>query len=139
MARVALFAGLVIDEKDHVARVAHVGGEAFYVVEDLGFERHIPAETVDLQVLQLMKEQVLSQRELVVEGMLQYLGQEDLFTKAMVESSIDKMDQQMEQLQAVGLPEEARSWLGMMGFRVVIDVHGEIVDLELPGTIEPGE
>ena len=132
MAPVALFAGLVIDEQDNVAQVTRVGGDAFYVVDDDGFDRHIPAEVVDRQVLKVLKEQILGQREMVVEGMLQYLGQDDLFTKATVEASINQMDEHLEELQRTGLPEEARSWLGLMGFRVVIDVHGEIVDLQMP-------
>ena len=28
---------------------------------------------------------------------------------------------------------------GLMGFRVVIDVHGDVVDLEMPGTIDEDE
>ncbi len=139
MAPVALFAGLVIDEQDNVVRIGHVGGEAFYVVDDDGFDRHIPAEVVDRQVLKVMKEQILDQRELVVEGMLQYLGQDDLFTKATVESSIDQMDEHLEELQRTGLPEEARSWLGLMGFRIIVDVHGEIVDLQMPEAAAPEE
>lgn len=132
----AVFEGLVVDENDRPAEVVNLGGEPYYVVMDAGFERHVPAAVVDLQVLEAMKEQVLSQRESVVDAMLQYLGQDDLFTKATVETSIDQMDENLEQLRRVGLPEEARSWLGMMGFRIVIDIHGEIVELELPGTIE---
>jgi hypothetical protein len=139
MAPVALFAGLVIDEQDNVAQVTYVGGDAFYVVDDDGFDRHIPAEAVDRQILKVMKEQILDQRELVVEGMLQYLGQDDLFTKATVESSIDQMDEHLEELQRTGLPEEARSWLGLMGFRIIIDVHGEIVDLQMPEAAAPEE
>jgi hypothetical protein len=42
------------------------------------------------------------------------------------------MDENIEQLLQTGLPEEARSWLGLMGFRVIIDVHGEVVDLNFP-------
>ncbi|MGC9356501.1 MAG: hypothetical protein ACP5GX_01465 [Anaerolineae bacterium] len=132
----AVFEGLVVDENDRPAEVVNLGGEPYYVVMDADFERHVPAAVVDLQVLEAMKEQVLSQRESVVDAMLQYLGQDDLFTKATVETSIDQMDENLEQLRQVGLPEEARSWLGMMGFRIVIDIHGEIVDLDLPGTIE---
>jgi hypothetical protein len=26
--------------------------------------------------------------------------------------------------------------LGLMGFRVVIDVHGDVVELEMPGMVE---
>ena len=68
--------------------------------------------------------------------MLDYRGKEDLFTKAAVETSLGQMGDQMQKLLDVGLPEAARQWLGMMGFRVVIDVHGDVVDFEMPGAID---
>ena len=136
MARVAVFAGLVVDENDQPVEVTHLGQDAFYVVDDAGFLRHIPSEQVDRQVLKVMQENVLANREAVVGGMLDYLGKDDLFTKAAIETSIGQMDEQMQQLLNVGLPEEARQWLGLMGFRVVIDVHGDVVDLEMPGAVD---
>ena len=136
MARTAVFAGLVVDERDRPVAVTRVGQEAFYVVDEDGFLRHVPSESVDCHVLTALQETVLGNREAVVQGMLDYLGQDDLFTKAAVESSIGQMGEQMKQLLEVGLPEEARQWLGLMGFRVVIDVHGDVVELEMPGMVE---
>ncbi|MGC9520620.1 MAG: hypothetical protein ACP5HG_01900 [Anaerolineae bacterium] len=136
MARTAVFAGLIVDERDRPVDVTHVGPEAHYVVDDDGFLRHVPSEDVDREVLRILQESVLANREAVVTAMLDYLGQDDLFTKAAIESSIGKMDEQMQQLLDVGLPEEARQWLGLMGFRVVIDVHGEVVDVEMPGAVD---
>jgi hypothetical protein len=60
--------------------------------------------------------------------MLEMLGRDDLFTKAMIDASIKNMDQVLDQ----GLPDGARTWLGMLGFRVVIDSHGEVVRLDMP-------
>ncbi len=139
MARTAVFAGLVVDEMDRPVAVTQVGPDAFYVVDDEGFLRHVPSESVDRHVLVALQEGVLSNREAVVQAMLDYLGKDDLFTKAAVESSLGQMGEQMQQLLNVGLPEEARQWLGLMGFRVVIDVHGEVVDLEMPGTADPDD
>jgi len=136
MARAAVFAGLVFDENDRLVDVAHVGPDAYYVVDDDGFKRHISSEVVDRQVLMTLQESVLANREAVVAGMLDYLGKEDLFTKAAVETSLGQMDKQMQQLLNVGLPEDARQWLGMMGFRVVIDVHGDVIDFDMPGAID---
>jgi hypothetical protein len=136
MARVAVFAGLVVDERDQLVAVTRVGQDAHYVVDDDGFLRHVTSESVDRHVLAALQETVLAHREAVVEGMLEYLGQDDLFTKAAVESSLGQMGEQMQQLLDLGLPEEARQWLGLMGFRVVIDVHGEVIDLEMPGMVE---
>ena len=139
MARTAVFSGLVVDENDRPVAVTQVGQEAFYVVDDDGFLRHVPSEAVDRHVLAALQEGVLSNREAVVQGMLEYLGKDDLFTKAAIETSLGQMGDQMQQLLNVGLPEEARQWLGLMGFRVVIDVHGEVVELEMPGAVNPDD
>ncbi len=133
MAITAVFAGLVVDENDNAVNVRYLGNQAYYVIDDAGFERHVLAEQIDRQVLAVMREQVMEHREAVVAGALQMLGQEDLFTKAMIEASLNKIDENFEQLLQVGLPEEARAGLGMMGFRVVVDVRGELLDVENPG------
>lgn len=139
MARAAVFAGLVLDEQDRPVEVTHLGPDAYYVVDDDGFRRHIMSEVVDRQVLLTLQENVLANREAVVAGMLDYLGKDDLFTKAAIESSLGQMDEQMQQLLNAGLPEDARQWLGLMGFRVVIDVHGDVVDFDMPGMIDEGD
>jgi hypothetical protein len=38
-----------------------------------------------------------------------------------------------------GIPLEARQWLGMMGFRVIVDVHGDVVKWEGGGAVDEGE
>jgi hypothetical protein len=139
MARSAVFAGLVVNEADDAVTVKHVGQDAFYVVDDAGFLRHVPSENVDREVLGMLQESVLANREVVVGGILEYLGQSDLFTKAAIEASLGQMGEQMQQLLDHGLPEEARQWLGLMGFRVVIDVHGDVLDVEMPGAIDESE
>lgn len=128
MARTAMFAGLVVDEQGRPAEIAYVGENACYVVDDDGFKRHIDAEGVDRQVLQTMREQVEDQRDLAVSTMLEMLGKDDIFTKAALESSINNIEE------AVGqpIPEDARQWMGMLGFRIVIDERGEVVDIQMP-------
>ncbi|MCH7587819.1 MAG: hypothetical protein IIC78_07270 [Chloroflexi bacterium] len=133
MARMALFAGLVVDEDEQPIDVAMVGGEAFYVVEDDGFRRHVESEEVDRQVLDHLKEMIAGHEDLITEGTMKMIGQEDVFTKAMIETSLNDMDAQFNQLIEQGLPEEARAWMGMLGFRVVINLHGEVVRVEQPG------
>ena len=133
MARTAMFAGLVFDEAGRPADVAYVGEDACYVVDDDDFRRHIDAAQVDRAVLHFLREQVEDNREIAVEQMLQMMGQDDVFTKAAVESSINNMED------AVGqpIPEDARRWLGMLGFKIVIDMHGGVVDIQMPaGGIE---
>ena len=126
----ALFPGLIFGEDGEPVEVTTIGGAPFYVILNAGFRRHVEAETVDLQVLEWLREQVLSNQDLVTEGMMTLLGKDDLFTKAMIDASIRDLDQQMEALMTQGLPEGAQAWLGMLGFRVVVDVHGEVVEIQ---------
>ena len=139
MARVAVFSGLIVDEADNPVEVSYIGGVPHYVVNDAGFLRHIPSEKVDRQVLSVMQEGVLENREAVVQGMLQFLGKDDLFTKAAVDASIGQMPENINALLDNGLPEDARQWLGVMGLRIVIDLHGDVIDVIMPGSIEPDE
>ena len=140
MARVSLFSGLVVDENDNPVEVTSVGGEAFYVVDDAGFRRHVESELVDRQVLTHLYEMIQGYEELISEGTMKMLGQEDIFTKAMIETSLKNLDDQFDELIERGMPEEARTWLGMIGFRVVINIHGEVVNIEQPSSpIDPYE
>ncbi|MDF1512176.1 MAG: hypothetical protein P1S60_00045 [Anaerolineae bacterium] len=139
MSRIAVFKGLVVDESNQRVDVVNVGNIPYYVVNDEGFLRHILAEQVDRQVLSVMQENVMDNRDAVVEGMLEYLGKEDLFTKAAIETSLGQMNENMDQLLNIGIPEETRQWLGLMGFRVIVNVHGEVVHIDMPAAIEPDE
>jgi hypothetical protein len=134
--RGALFAGLVVDELDRPVEEASVGGEPFYVVDDDGFRRHIESAFVDRQVLEQMRSMIQGNEELISQGTMKMLGQEDIFTKAMIEHSLRNVDAQFDQLLAQGLPVEARAWMGMLGFRVVIDVHGNVLRVEQPSAPE---
>lgn len=139
MTRVAVFAGLIVDEVDNPVDVTYIGGVPHYVVDDAGFLRHIPSENVDRHVLNLIQEGVLENRETVVQGMLQFLGKDDLFTKAAVDASIGQMPENINTLLDTGLPEDARQWLGLMGLRIIVDFHGDVVDVVMPGSIDLGE
>jgi hypothetical protein len=132
MADKALFEGLIIDEYEQPVSVKMVGGESFYVVDDEGFLRHIETEKVDRQVLGEMAGMIEGQEELISESTMKMIGQEDIFTKASIEASLKNIDQQFESLLQTGLPEEARAWMGMTGFQVVIDIHGDLIRLEQP-------
>ena len=136
MSRLPLFAGLVVDENDRVAESAVVGDEPFYVVDDAGFRRHIPAVQVDRQVLKQMQEMMKGSEGLISEQTAKMLGQEDIFSKALIEQQLKNMDQQFDALMQQGIPEEGRAYLGMLGFKVVINIHGEIVRVEQPSAPE---
>jgi hypothetical protein len=130
MPKQALFAGLVIDENEKPVDVVYVGDEPDYVVDDDGFKRHVPAGAVDREVLARLREQILAHKDIVLDGAMKMMGRDDLFTKAMLDSSLDHMDEHLERLIETGLPAGTLQWLGMMGFKVVINYHGELVRLE---------
>jgi hypothetical protein len=132
MARQPLFAGLVVDENDHIVETAIVGEEPFYVVNDSGFRRHIPSEQVDLQVLHFISGQVEGNEGLISEQAAKMMGQDDIFTRAMIENQLKNIDQQFKVILEVGLPEETRLYIGMTGFKIVINYHGEVLRIDQP-------
>jgi hypothetical protein len=123
---------LVVDELDRPVATSLVGGAAFYVIDDDGFLRHVDSEHIDRQVLAQMAEQIRGNEDLISQGTMKMLGQEDIFTKAAIEASLRNLDEQFNTLIARGIPDEARAWLGMSGFRVVVNVHGEVVRVVQP-------
>ncbi len=129
MSNKALFAGLVIAENGQLLDVTLTGDEAQYVIDDGGFHRHIDAESVDRQVLDYLQAQITANKEAVEEGIMKMMGSEDIFTKAAIDKSIEDMDQVLKQ----GIPDDARQMLGLMGFRVVVNYHGEVVRIDQPG------
>ena len=133
----AVFAGLIIDEYDQAVEVVNIGDEPCYVVNDAGFRRHIPSEQVDRQVFESMVEMIAGHEEVISEQAAKMLGQDDIFSMALIASQLKNIDLQFENLLQRGIPEEARAYMGMMGFRIRINVHGEVLDIEQPGAIDP--
>ncbi len=132
MPRKPLFEGLVVDESDRPVEISYVGDEPMYVVDDAGFKRHIPTDQVDRQVLDLMRQQISGNEETLTEQTAKMLGQEDIFSQAMILNQLKHLDQQFDALLNTGIPEEGRAYLGMMGFKIVINIHGEVVRFDQP-------
>jgi len=135
MAKKAVFEGLVFDENENALNVAYVGMEACYVVDDEGFLRHIPSEQVDSQVLKVMLDQIKENKELISEQTAKMLGQDDLFTRAIISQQLENIDDQLRVLIDHGLPESGRAYLGMMGFKIFINHHGEVIRVEQPAAL----
>ena len=133
----AVFAGLIIDEYDQAVEVVYIGDEPCSVVNDAGFRRHIPSEQVDRQVFESMVEMIAGHEEVITEQAAKMLGQDDIFSMALIASQLKDIDHQFDNLLQRGIPEEARAYMGMMGFRIRINVHGEVLDIEQPGAIDP--
>lgn len=132
MSHKAIFAGLVIDEAGRPLDVDQVGNDATYVIDDDGFKRHIDAEQIDRQVLNILQEQIDANKPAVEEGLMKVMGSEDIFTKAAIDKSLNNFDQVLAQ----GLPPDALQWLGLMGFRIIVNLHGEVVKLDQPGVVD---
>jgi hypothetical protein len=109
--RQALFPGLVFDENDRPAETAVVGGEPCYVVDDAGFRIHIPTEKVDRQVLAHLSDQIEGKEDMISEQTAKMMGQDDIFSKAMIENQLKNIDKQFDNLLETGLPENARMYL----------------------------
>ena len=129
-----LFTGLVVDENGKPVSTGFIGSQPAYVVDDDGFKRHIPAEDVDRAVLNQMAEMMKGSEDLLSEQTAKMLGQDDPFSKAMIENQLKNIDKQFDTIMQTGFPEEMRAYLGMMGFKVVINYHGDVVRVEQPGS-----
>jgi len=136
MPRQPLFAGLVTDEFDRPVATAYVGDEPCYVVDDAGFKVHIPSEKVDRQVLASMREQINGNEDLLSEQAAKMLGTDDIFSKAMLENQLKNIDKQFESILETGIPEEGRAYMGMAGFKIVIDLHGEVLRIDQPAAAD---
>lgn len=139
MAKNAIFKGLISDENGQPVETAMIGEEACYVVDDAGFKRHIPSESVDKQVLEYMRKQIEGNEEAIGEQTAKMLGQEDLFTHAMLINQLRNMGTQFDQLLQTGIPEEARAYLGMMGFNIQINMHGDVINISQPSAPNEGD
>src|SRR5512143_3780426 len=102
MPRQPLFTGLVQDEFGNPAEQALVGDEPMYVVNDAGFRRHIPSEQVDRQVLHIMKEMIQGSEGLLAEQAAKMLGQDDIFSRAMLETQLKNIEGQFDQVLEAG-------------------------------------
>ena len=130
MARNALFTGLVYDEREIPLQTTQIGPDAFYVVDDNGFHRHVDAEEVDRQVLAIFIQHLEENKDLAVEQALKFMGRDDLFTKAAIDASMKNID--LDAIIKQGIPEQARNMMGMLGFRIIINHHGELIRMDQP-------
>lgn len=141
MSRQTLFPGLVFDERDHPLEVGRIGDDPAYVIDDAGFRRHIPAEQIDNVVLAEMKQLIQGKEDFISQEAAKMIGAEDPFSKAIIENQLKNIDQQFEMLFSVGIPEDMRAYLGMIGFKVVVNYHGEVIEVRQAGAVgrEGGE
>ena len=128
----AVFEGLVFDENDNVLDTTYIGGEPCYVINDAGFMRHISAQQVDTQVLDVMRRQINENKDVISEQTAKMIGQDDIFTHAIINRQLENIDDQLDHLMEHGMPESGRTYLGMLGFKIVVNYHGEVVRFDQP-------
>ena len=128
MLRRPLFPGLVYNKDEEPAEVVMIGGVAHYAIPDQGFKRHVEAYRVDRAVIAHLQEQVSPVRDELVRGMLQMMGKDDIFTKAALDSTMRNLEQSF----YGGDPQQWVPWLRMFGFRIIVDVHGEVIEVLYP-------
>ena len=139
MPKQPLFTGLVIDETGQPAETSYVGDEPVYVIDDAGFKRHVSSEEIDRQVLQHLQDLMKGSEDLISEQTAKMLGQDDVFSVAAIQQQLKNMDKQFDMLLQQGIPEDARAYLGMMGFKVVVNYQGEVLRVDQPGAIDDGD
>lgn len=139
MTKKPLFSGLIVDELDRPVETVYVGDMPCYVLDDAGFRRHIPSEEVDRQVLNSILQMVQGHEEIITDQTARMLGQEDIFSRAMIESQLQNLDQNLDNLFQIGIPEDAKAYMGMMGLKIRINYHGEVIEISQPGMISPDD
>ena len=127
-----LFSGLVFSEDGQQLAAARVGGEPFYVLDDGGFRRHIRARDLDESILRWLWEQIRGHEKELADQAARMTGQEDIFSRAVLQNSLAHPEAYVEEIFRHGLPESTRMWMGMMGFRAIVNVHGELQRVEQP-------
>ncbi len=135
----ALFAGLIFDEDDNQVENVYIGQDSCYVVNDHGFKRHILSETIDRQVLDQMQEMIEGKEDFLSQQAAKMLGQDDIFTYAMIANQLKNMGDQFDKLLETGIPSETRSYMGLMGFKITVNVHGDVISVNQPGSISDEE
>ena len=130
--RKAIFQGLVVDENGSAVGTGYVGDDPTYIVVEDGFSYHVDAGHVDEQVLAFFRQQVDQNKDIVSDGMLKMMGKDDLFSKAAVDNSLRNIDKNFAQLMEQGIPEQGRMYLGMLGMRIIINRHGDVVHMDMP-------
>ena len=139
MANKAFFEGLVFDENDNLITSVIIGNEAFYVVDDYGFKRHIEARDVDERIVRLFTDQIGGNEEYLANAAAQMTGKTDLFSMAMFKNQLLNIDKEIDTMFRQGLPAGLAEFLGMSGFKVNIDLHGNIVNVNMPAAPDDSE
>jgi len=131
-----LFPGLVYNEAGEPVEVAYIGGVAHYAIPDDGFKRHVESRRIDDAVLADLQERIQSMKDQVVPALMEMVGKDDILTKAAIEASIRNLKDSVRRA-----PSSTQwvSWLRLLGFRVIVNVHGDVVEIVYPESSYPDD
>ena len=135
----AIFEGLVFDINEQALHATYVGDEPCYVIDDDGFLRHISAELVDRQIWEELTKDIEGNEDILSHKAAEMMGQEDPFSIAVIRSQFERTDEQFAQLQEHGFPQDARMFMGMVGFQAIVDYRGQLLELKQPSAIDDEE
>jgi hypothetical protein len=79
-----------------------------------------------------MKEKIIENKDVISEQTAKMIGQDDIFTHAIIHNQLENIDGQLNQLKEQGMPESGRSYLGMLGFKIVVNYHGDVIRVDQP-------
>lgn len=132
MANKAFFEGLIYDENDNLIEAVTIGNETFYVVDDYGFKRHIESDDVDKKIFHLFTDQIDGNEEYLANAAAQMTGKTDLFSMVMFKNQLMNIDKEIDNMLHQAPPPGLTEFLGMSGFKVTIDLHGNIIHANMP-------
>ena len=135
----AIFEGMVYDSLERQLPVVYVGDEPTYVIDDSGFERHVSAGDVDRQVWNVLSEGIEGNEDILAEQVAKLSGQDDIFSLAMIRRQFENRDQQFFELQEKGFPYDARMYMIMIGFKIVVNHRGEVLEIKQPAVTNGDE
>jgi len=67
------------------------------------------------------------------------IGDVDLFTHAIIQNQLENLDDQFDHLLTNGIPEDGRVYLGMLGFKIIVNYHGDVIRVEQPSAPIDGD
>ena len=132
MAKYAFFSGLIYDENNNLIETTTVGNDSFYVVDDDGFKRHIDSRELDEKVVRLFTDQINGNEEYLANAAANMTGKTDLFSMAMFKNQLKNIDKEIDAMFRQAPPPGLAEYLGMAGFKINIDLHSNIVNVNMP-------
>ncbi|MBQ6343829.1 MAG: hypothetical protein IJI41_11945 [Anaerolineaceae bacterium] len=136
MSTQAFFSGLVYDENNNLLETTTIGNESFYIVDDCGFKRHIESREVDEKIFHLFTDQIDGNEEYLANAAANMTGKTDLFSMAMFKNQLLNIDKEIDTMLKQSPPPGLTEFLGMSGFKINIDLHGNIVQVNMPSISE---